>query len=139
MAIGHNPAGMWQPKGPISHGMAPGEGQLVYVTGQIAFDENRQVVGKGDVGAQMRRCFEHVERVLASFGGRLADIVSLTVFYTHPSQLDQIRAVWAETFTSAGIAPACIMIQVAGLVDPDLLIELIPVAVIPHDRFTPPA
>ncbi len=45
----------------------------------------------------------------------------------------------AETFDRADTTPACIMIQVAGLVHPDLLIELIPTAVIPHERFSMPA
>jgi enamine deaminase RidA (YjgF/YER057c/UK114 family) len=111
----------------------------VHVTGQIAFDENREVVGKGDVVVQIRLCFQHIERILDGFGGVLGDIVTLTAFYTDAGQVDRIRDVWAEAFDKSGAAPACVMIQVAGLVHPDLLIELIPTAVIPEDRFHAPA
>ncbi len=137
--IVYNPSDIWRPKGRISHGVASGEGHQIHVTGQIAFDRDRNVVGKGDVGRQMRTCVDHIERILAGFGGRLDDVLSLTVFYTNADQIDRIRAIWAETFDRAGTTPACIMIQVAGLVHPDLLIELIPTAVIPHERFSMPA
>ncbi|MGI9505854.1 MAG: RidA family protein, partial [Geminicoccaceae bacterium] len=119
-------------------GVAAGHGRLVHVTGQIAFDENREVVGRGDVIRQMCLCFDHIERILDGFGGRLGDVATLTVFYTDAGQLEQIREVWAEVFDRAGTAPACVMIQVAGLVHPDLLVELIPTAVIPEDRFREP-
>ena len=110
-----------------------------HITGQIAFDSDRNVVDKGDIERQMQVCVDHIERILDGFGGRLDDVVSLTVFYTGADQIDRIRTIWAETFERAGTAPACIMIQVAGLVHPDLLIELIPTAVIPHERFSVPA
>lgn len=137
--IGYNPKDIWQPRGPIAQGVASGDGRLVHVTGQIAFDENREVVGKGDITQQARLCFDHVERILDGFGGGLGDIVTLTVFYTAAGQIEQIRDVWAEVFEKAGTTPACVMIQVAGLVHPDLLVELIPTAVIPADRFREPA
>ena len=136
--IGYNPNDIWQPRGPIAQGVASSHGRLVHVTGQIAFDENREVVSRGDITCQMRLCFDHIERILDGFGGRLDDIVTLTVFYTDADQLEQIRKVWAEAFDNAGITPACVMIQVAGLVHPDLLVELIPTAVIPEDRFREP-
>ena len=137
--IVYNPPDIWRPKGRISHGVASGEGRQIHITGQIAFDRDRNVVGKGDVARQMQVCVGHIERILDGFGGRLDDVVSLTVFYTNADQIDRIRTVWDETFDRAGTTPACIMIQVAGLVHPDLLIELIPTAVVPHERFSVPA
>lgn len=137
--IGHNPTDIWQPRGPISQGVAVGAGRLVHVTGQIAFNQNRDVVGKGDIISQMRLCTDNISKILAGFGGDLNDIVTLTVFYTDASQLEPIRNVWAATFKETGTAPACVMIEVAGLVHPDLLVELIPTAVIPENRFRAPA
>ena len=136
--IGYNPKDIWQPRGPIAQGVAPHYGRLVHVTGQIAFDENRNVVGKGDIIRQMRLCFDHIECILDGFGGGLGDVVTLTVFYTDASHLDQVRKVWAEMFDKVRATPACVMIQVAGLVHPDLLVELIPTAVITEDRFREP-
>ncbi|MEM7023485.1 MAG: RidA family protein [Pseudomonadota bacterium] len=136
--LGHNPPDIWQPKQGISHAVAAGSGRQIFVTGQIAFDEQRRVVGKGDVGRQMEVCIAHVERILDGFGGGVGDVVSLTVFYTDPGQLDAIRAAWAATFEATGTAPACVMIQVAGLINPDLLVELIPTVVVPEERFRVP-
>ncbi len=137
--IGYSPKDIWQPRGPIAQGAAAGHGLQIHVTGQIAFDENREVVGKGDIIRQMRLCFDHIEHILDGFGGGLGDVVTLTVFYTDAGQVEQIRELWAEAFDKAGSAPACVMVQVAGLVHPDLLVELIPTAVIPEDRFREPA
>lgn len=134
-----SPPDIWRLKGRISHGVASGNGRQIHITGQIAFDSDRNVVGRGDVGRQMQICVDHIERILDGFGGRLQDVVSLTVFYTEADHIDRIRTVWDETFDPADTAPACIMIQVAGLVHPDLLIELIPTAIIPHERFSAPA
>ncbi len=137
--IGYSPTDIWQPRGPISQGVAAGVGRLVHVTGQIAFNENRDVVNKGDFISQMQLCTDNIEKILEGFGGGLGDIVALTVFYTDADQLESIRKVWAATFDEAGTAPACVMIQVAGLVHPDLLVELIPTAVVPENRFRAPA
>jgi len=136
--IGYSPKDIWRVRGPISQGVASGPGRLIHVTGQIAFDQSRSVVGKGDVVRQMQLCFDHIERILEGFGGDISDVTTLTVFYTDASQLEQIRAVWAAAFGKAGTTPACVMIQVAGLVHPDLLVELIPTAVIAEDRFRDP-
>ena len=136
--IGHNPKDIWPPRGPISQGVASGSGRLVHITGQIAFDQNRNVVGKDDIIQQMQLCFDHIEHILDGFGGGLGDVTTLTVFYTDAGQLEQIREVWQAAFNKVGTAPACVMIQVAGLVHPDLLVELIPTAVIAEDRFRDP-
>ncbi len=64
-------------------------------------------------------------------------MVSLTIYFLNPDDLPSIQKVRAEKFTP-DTAPASILIQTPGLVTPELLVELVPVAVIPHDRYHPP-
>jgi enamine deaminase RidA (YjgF/YER057c/UK114 family) len=138
MANGFNPTGVWGPKGrAFSQGVVQHEGRVIHVTGQVAWDADHRIVGEGDVGAQLRKCFENVEAILAEVGGVLDDIVSQTIYYTDDAQLPQIQEVRSRHF-SVPTAPVSILIRAAGLVDPGLLVEVVPVAVVPHERFREP-
>jgi enamine deaminase RidA (YjgF/YER057c/UK114 family) len=67
----------------------------------------------------------------------LDDVVSMTVYFVDRADLPAIQRVRSRYWT-AGTAPASILIQVAGLVVPELVVELVPVAVVPHNRFRRP-
>jgi enamine deaminase RidA (YjgF/YER057c/UK114 family) len=138
MADGFNPPGIWQPNGrAFSQGVIQGAGEVVHVTGQVAWDEQDQVVGVGDVEEQMEQCIRNVRTVLAEVGGVLDDVVSMTVYFLDRADLPAIQRVRSRYFT-AGTAPASILIQVAGLVVPELRVELVPIAVVPPERFRRP-
>ena len=114
------------------------EGQVIHLTGQVAWDENEQIIGIGDIAEQTRCCFENIGRLLASVGGELSDIVSMTTYFTDRSQLPTIQRIRTEYLT-ADSAPVSTSIMVAGLGHKDFLVELTPIAVIPKERFIPPA
>jgi enamine deaminase RidA (YjgF/YER057c/UK114 family) len=138
MAKGFNPKGMWGPNGrAFSQGVVAGDGQTIHVTGQVAWDEHGNVVGVGDVRAQMETCIANIETVLDRVGGRLDDIVSLTIYFLQREHLPVIQEVRARHFR-AGSAPVSVLLQVPGLVIPEFLIELVPIAVVPHERFKRP-
>jgi len=139
MADGFNPKGMWGPNGrAFSQGVLQGEGRVLHITGQVAWDVDSHVVGVGDVRAQFEKAIDNTRRVLAEVGGELDDIVSMTIYFLHRSDLPAIQEVRARYF-KAGTAPASILIQVPGLVIPELLVELVPIAVVPHERFRRPS
>jgi enamine deaminase RidA (YjgF/YER057c/UK114 family) len=134
-----NPNGMWAPNGrAFSQGVVQGEGRVLHITGQVAWDADSKVVGIGDARVQLEKSIENTSRVLAEVGGTLDDIVSMTIYFLNRSDLPAIQEVRAKHF-KYGSAPASILIQVPGLVIPELLIELVPIAVIPHERFHRPA
>ena len=130
-----NPPGIWQPNGrAFSQGVAQGDGVVVHVTGQVAWDEHDRVVGAGDAEAQMEKSVDNIRLVLAEVGGTLADIVTMTIYFLDRADLPAIQRVRARHF-AADTAPASVLIQVPGLVLPEFLVELVPIAVVPHDRF----
>ena len=138
MAYGFNPPGIWGPNGrAFSQGVIAGEGVTLYVTGQVAWDEHDNVIGKGDVAAQMQKCLENTRVILEAAGGTLEDIVSLTIYFLDRAHLPAIQEVRRCHFEVEG-APASILIQVSGLVIPELLVEIAPIAHIPHKRFRRP-
>ncbi len=138
MTTRFNPPGLWPQKGrAFNHGVVQPEGKVLHITGQVSWDERGELVGAGDCEAQIRLSFDHVERILAAVGGRLDDIVSLTVYFLDRRDLPAIQKVRSEKFTSE-TAPVSILIQTPGLVIPELLVELVPIAVIPHERYRDP-
>ncbi len=139
MTIRFNPPGLWPQKGrAFNHAVVEPEGRVIHITGQVAWDAKGELVGAGDCETQIRLCFDHVERILAAVGGRLDDIVSLTVYFLDRGDLPAIQKVRSENFTSE-TAPVSILIQTPGLVIPGLLVELVPIAVVPFARYRDPS
>jgi len=138
MTTRFNPPSLWPQNGrAFNHGVVQPEGHILHMTGQVAWNGAGEVVGEGNCESQIRQCFDNVEDILAAAGGRLEDIISLTIFFLNREDLPAIQKVRAEKLDIA-TAPASIVIQVPGLVVPELLVELVPISVIPHDRYQEP-
>lgn len=134
MVQGINPEGMWQPlRRGFAQVVVQPPGRVVHVTGQVAFDADNRVIAPGDALTQARVCFEHCRRALAAVGGSLDDVVSLTVLYVDPADLPAIQQARSEVYTTPN-APVSILYQVAALTNPQLLVEVAPIAVIPDAR-----
>jgi 2-iminobutanoate/2-iminopropanoate deaminase len=136
MATSFNPPEIWQPFGAFSMVKIQGTGQIVHLKGQVSLDREGQIVGKNDMPVQVRKTLENIQAVLASVGGTMADVISLTQYTTDIEQLmaaGEIRKrFFAEPF------PVTTTVQVVRLYHPDLLIEITATAEIPHDRFRLP-
>jgi enamine deaminase RidA (YjgF/YER057c/UK114 family) len=138
MGYHFNPPGLWASNGrAFNQGVVQPEGTVVHVTGQVAWDENSNIVGPGDAAAQLDKSFDNVRIILNEVGGTLADIVSMTIYFVNRDDLPAIQQSRSNTFPAA-TAPASILIQAAGLVHPDLLVEVVPIAVIPPGRLQTP-
>jgi enamine deaminase RidA (YjgF/YER057c/UK114 family) len=138
VATRFNPPSGWPQNGrAFNHGVVAGDGRTIHITGQVAWDGQGALIGAGGCEKQIRQCFANVENILAAVGGTLPDIVSLTIFFLDANDLPAIQKVRAEKFTPEN-APASILIQTPGLVIAKLLVELVPIAVIPHGRYHDP-
>jgi 2-iminobutanoate/2-iminopropanoate deaminase len=100
--------------------------RLVYVSGQLAFDENHELVGKGDVGAQTEQVLKNIERALTELGGTMADVVQVTVFVKDMSGLRAIHEARLRAFPPP--YPTSTLVAVSAFVHPDALIEINAVA-----------
>jgi enamine deaminase RidA (YjgF/YER057c/UK114 family) len=103
-------------------------GDLLYISGQVAWDADGAVVGAGDGPAQARKAFENLGLVLAAHGATWRDLVRIIVYVTDWSWFDELAALREELFPTEG--PASTIVQVAGLVQPELMIEVEAVAVV---------
>jgi len=98
-------------------------GRLIAVSGQVALDETGQLVGVGNPEAQARQVFENLRRCLAAADATFADVVKLTVYVTELATMTAVRAVRDE-YVDTTRPPASSAVQVAGLVLPELLLEI---------------
>lgn len=105
-------------------------GRTVYVSGQVAWDADRRLLGGRELAAQARHAFANLVRVVEAAGGSVSSIVSVRIYVVdyRPDHAAAIGGAFRETFVDA--APATTWIGVAALADPDLLIEVEAVAVI---------
>jgi reactive intermediate/imine deaminase len=102
-------------------------GPLMFVSGQLAYNERRELVGKGDIRAQTRQVLENIKRALAAAGADFSHVVKVTVFIKDMSHFRDIHDVRLQYF-KADALPASTMVQVSGFVHPDALIEIEAVA-----------
>ena len=103
-------------------------GRLLYISGQVAWDANGTVVGKGDIGAQARQVFQNLRRVLQVAGGDLGNLLKITTYITKIEDFPAVAAARSSVFQ--GELPASTLIVVKGLFHPDFLIEVEGVAAI---------
>ena len=132
-----NPSTLPAPSG-YSHGTL--SGNTLYLGGQTALDENMQIV-PGGIVEQFRQAFGNVLATLREAGGIPEDLVSITIFLTdipdYQAHGREIGKVWREL--AGPVYPAMAGIGTTGLWQPDALIEILGVAVIPDDRLVRPA
>jgi len=124
------PAGV-APANGYSH-VVIGTGRTVVISGQIALDEQGELVGRDDPAAQARQVFDNLRRCLDAAGATFADVMKLTIFVTDVAFLPVIRQARDAVIDTAR-PPASSAIQVAALFAPGFLIEIEALAVIPAE------
>jgi len=122
----------WPAGSGYAHGVTA-EGRVLFVAGQIGWDAKRQVVVDGGMLAQTRQALENIVAVLDAGGARPEHLVRLTWFITD-------REAYVRERTAIGAAyrevigryfPPMSVIVVAGLLEPDALVEIEATAVVP--------
>lgn len=108
-----------------AHGVeVPPAVRTIYVSGQVGVGRDGRVVD-GGFEPQCRQAIANVETVLASSRMTLNNVVKVTVFLTRRENLPLLREVRANHLA---VAPAVTVFIVAGLHDPDWLVEIEAVA-----------
>ncbi|HVO93125.1 MAG TPA: RidA family protein [Terriglobales bacterium] len=103
-------------------------GKLLFVAGQTASDQNGQVVGKGDIGAQTEQVFANLKAVLKAAGGTLDDLVMTTTYIVDRECREGYNEVRQRQYKKN--PPTSTLVIVKGLAHPDYLIEISGIAVI---------
>ena len=96
--------------------------RVLSISGQIADGPNGEIVGGGDAGAQARQALRNIDALLVAAGATRADVVKISVFVTDIADRAAIAAARMEFFGDH--KPAATLFKVAGLVTPELLVEI---------------
>ena len=115
----------------FSQAVAASGTRTLYVSGQTAWDANRQLVGGTDLADQARQAFRNVRAVVEASGGALSDVVSLRIYVVdyRPEKAEAVGSALRESF-SGPAKPATTWIGVVALADPGFLIEIEAIAVL---------
>ena len=132
-----NPASLAAPSG-YSHGTL--SGNTLYLGGQTALDAEMRIV-EGGIVEQFRQAFGNVLTTLREAGGVPEDLVSITIYLTdvpdYQAHGREIGAAWREL--AGPVYPAMAGIGTTALWQPEALVEIVGVAVIPDERLVRPA
>lgn len=103
-------------------------GNLVFVSGQAAIDDQGKVVGAGDFDRQAEQTFANLKKVLEAGGSSMAKIVKVNIYLTDMTNFPKIVALRAKHFKKP--YPADTIVEVRGLALKELMIEIEAIALI---------
>jgi len=103
-------------------------GNVIEVAGTTAVDEAGNIVGVNDAYQQTKFTLAKIEKALVQAGATMKDVIRTRLYVTDISKWEDIGRAHGEYFRE--IKPASAMIEVKGLIDPKLLVEIEVTAVI---------
>jgi 2-iminobutanoate/2-iminopropanoate deaminase len=92
-------SGAPQPRGPYSHAVRAGD--LLFVSGQLAFDPGTGEFKDGAIGEQTRRAIENLRIILKAAGADLRDVVRCSVYLADAREFTEMNEVYNEFFGEA--------------------------------------
>ena len=106
----------------VGYSRAVRVGNLVFVSGTTASDEDGQTVSVGDAYGQTQFILRKIESALREAGAELTDVVRTRLFVTDIDGWEEIGNAHGEFFST--IRPAATMVEVSRLINPDHLVEI---------------
>ena len=119
----------WEPL--VGYSRAVKVGNQVFIAGTTAIDGDGNLVGQGDPYQQTVQIIKNIEKALLMAGGSLENVVANRIYVTNISNWEKVGRAHSEFF--GNIRPATTMVEVSGLVDPKMLVEIESTAVIEMD------
>ena len=104
-------------------------GKTLHLSGIVSIDEEVNVVGAGDMAAQVSRVYDIMEETLAKNGATLANVAHEFIFVTDLQKFSEGAPVRQQRYAGCA-APATTAVQVSALFFPEAMIEIQATAVL---------
>lgn len=104
--------------------------RMVFVAGQVPRDAEGQVVGVGDMGAQLRQVGENLKLALAAVGAELSDVVHTCTYVTSLAALARPEVIAIRHEYLGEYLPTSTTVQVSALAHPEFMIEINAIAML---------
>ncbi len=102
-------------------------GNILYISGQAAYNENGDLIGKDNFDLQAEQTFANLKRVLEAGGSSLKNVIKVTIFLKDMGNFDKIVALREKYFEAP--YPADTIVEISSLYSPDALIEIEAIAI----------
>ena len=97
-------------------------GNIIEVAGTTAVDTEGQVVGAGDIGEQTAYIFNKIRNALNDAGSKMSDVIRTRMYLTDINDWEIVARIHGDIFSD--IKPVSTLVEVSGLIDEELLIEI---------------
>ena len=121
-----NPDGMTQP---TAYTHVVRHENLLFIAGQVSTDGDGNVIGEGDMRAQVRQVHENLKAALASQGADFGDVTKITIYTTDIDAYIETGDIRRQYWTAG--APASTLVQIERLARPVFLVEIEATAIAP--------
>lgn len=111
---------VWEKK--YGYSRAVKVGNMVFVAGTTAVDDNGEVVGPGDMYTQTDFIYKKIAKALQQAGATMAHVVRIRTFITDMGRYEEVLKSQGEVFEN--IRPAATLVEVTALIDERLLVEI---------------
>jgi enamine deaminase RidA (YjgF/YER057c/UK114 family) len=122
-----NPAVLGKPLGQYSQIARVKASEYLFIAGQVACDQNGNLVGGDDFDAQCRQVFANVGAALSSQGADWANVVEFTTYLVHSQDIPKFMAYRLREFPKMfgnGAYPPNTLLMIDRLVHESFLIEV---------------
>ena len=128
-----NPEGLHKNPAYSQAVVTTGDVKTVYVGGQNAVDASGEVVGKGDIEAQAEQIFKNLETALAGGGAKLDHVIKWNIYVVQGQPPQPAFEVFQRLWGNRPNPPLITLLFVSGLAQPDYLMEIDAVAIVPQE------
>jgi enamine deaminase RidA (YjgF/YER057c/UK114 family) len=109
-----------------------GPGKTIYIGGQDAVDASGTIIGKGDIKAQVEQVFKNLQTALEASGAGLEHIVKWNIYIVEGQPLRPAFEASQKIWGGRPNPPSISVMFVAGLANPEFLVEVDAIAVVPE-------
>jgi 2-iminobutanoate/2-iminopropanoate deaminase len=95
-----------------------------YMSGQVSHDDNGNIMGRGDMEAQMRQAYKNIKKLLAQYGATIENVVDEILFVTDMDAAFAAAVKCRKEIFSGTPVIASTIVQIQRLAFPDLMIEI---------------